>query len=61
MVLKHSRTLENIYDSLERLTEFFSTEKAGRADDKTLSMIEHDLVSVESRLKLFTDYRPSRK
>jgi hypothetical protein len=61
MVLKHNTTIENIYDSLERLTEFFSSETAGKADNKTLSMIEHDLVSVESRLKLFANYKPSRK
>jgi hypothetical protein len=59
--MKHVRTIESIYDSLERLVEFFSSDTAGKADNKTLSMIEHDLVSVESRLKLYADYRPSRK
>ena len=61
MVVKHSKSLENIYDSLERLLEFFASQSAENTDDRTLSMIEHDLVGMESRLRLFTDYRPSRK
>jgi hypothetical protein len=57
MVVKQSRARGSIQDSLERLLEFFSSQMAEATDEKTLSAIEHDLIVMESRLKLFTEYR----
>jgi hypothetical protein len=56
MVVKQSRAKASIHDSLERLLEFFSSSTAETTDERTLAAIEHDLILIESRLKLFTEY-----
>jgi hypothetical protein len=60
MAVKNS-VLENIWSSLENLQEYVVSNKIGKVDRKVLSMIESDLLNLECRLKLFTDYKPVRR
>lgn len=61
MVVKHSKCLENIYDSLENLTEFFSSLEGGSSEHKVLAKVESILLNLENELKLTTNYKPPRK
>jgi hypothetical protein len=56
MVVKQSRARASIQDSLARLTEFFSSDAAEMTDERTLATMQHDLIVIEARLKLFTEY-----
>jgi len=61
-VVKKTKSLEGIYDSLENLLEFFSSSKAEDTDKTTLRLIEHDLICLEARLALFNNkFKPSKK
>lgn len=53
--------LENIWASLENIQEYVVSNKISKADRKVLSMIECDLLNLECKLKLFTDYKPPRR
>lgn len=60
MTVKTS-SLKNIWNSLENLQEYVVSNKISKADKKIISMIECDLLNLECRLKLFTDYKPARR
>lgn len=60
MVAMRSTRLENIYEMLENIQEYLISSKAQSADKKVLSMVENELLSLEHKLSLFTNYRPSR-
>lgn len=55
---RNERTLEVIRVSLSRIEDFFSTEKSKGTDSRTLSLIEHDLVKIESMLRTYAGYKP---
>lgn len=61
MVVKHSKCLENIYDSLENLLQFFSSIDGGNSDSKVLSKAENALLKLEQELRFSTKYKPKRK
>ena len=62
MVVKHSKSLEYIYESLDNLTQFFSSVEGGNSDTKILSKVESILLKLEQELRLSTDkYKPQRK
>ena len=62
MVVKHSKSLENIYESLDNLTQFFSSIEGGNSNPRIISMVEATLIKLERELHLETNnYRPARK
>lgn len=61
MVVKHSKCLENIYDSLENLLQYFSSIDGGNNDQKVLAMAEYSLLKLEQELRFSTKYKPKRK
>lgn len=61
MVVVNNKSLENIWASLENLQEYVISNKISKADRKVISMIECDLLGLECKLKLFTDYKPARR
>jgi hypothetical protein len=61
MVVKHSKTLENIYGSLDNLTQFFSSLEGGNSEHKVLTKTEAVLLNLENELRLTTNYKPPRK
>jgi hypothetical protein len=61
MVVKHPKSLENIYDSLENLLQFFSSVEGGNSDSKVLSKTENVLLKLEQELRFSTKYKPKRK
>lgn len=61
MVVKHSKCLENIYDSLENLLQFFSSVEGGNSNSKVLSKAECTLLKLEQELRFSTKYNPKRK
>lgn len=62
MVVKHSKSLENIYDSLDNLMCFFSGIEGGNSDPKILSMAEATLLKLEREISLSTkNYKPQKK
>lgn len=56
-----SKVLENIYSSLENIQQYLTSAKAANLDRKVLSMIEGDLVNLEYKLRLSSNYRPPRR
>lgn len=61
MVVKHSKNLENIYDSLDNLMVFFSSVEGGNSDPKILTRVAYALMKIEEDLRLTTNYKPPRK
>lgn len=62
MVVKRSKHLENIYQSLENLEQYFTSVKCEKASDRVMSFVESTLLKVESELKLTTsNYRPTKQ
>ncbi len=61
MVVKHPKSLENIYDSLENLLQFFSSVEGGNSDQKVLAKAEYSLLKLEQELRYSTKYNPKRK
>lgn len=62
MVVKRSKNLENIYDSLDNLMMFFSSVEGGNSDPKILAKVASVLLTLEQDLKVSTNnYRPPRK
>jgi hypothetical protein len=61
MVVKHSKSLEYIYESLDNLTQFFSSVEGGNSSTKTLSKVESVLLQLEQELRYTTTYKPQRK
>lgn len=61
MVVKKSKSLENVYESLENLLEYFSSSCAKDLDQRTLSHVESVLLKVESELRVECNYKSTRK
>lgn len=61
MVVVKSKTLENIWMCLENIQEYVVSDKISKADRKVLAMIECDLLGLEGKLRLFTNYKPARR
>jgi hypothetical protein len=61
MVVAKNKTLENIWNCLENIQEYVVSDKIGKADRKVLAMIECDLLGLEGKLRLFTNYKPARR
>jgi hypothetical protein len=59
VILKPSK-IDKIQDSLENLLEFFKSKTSHSTDEKTLQTVEHDLISLESKLQTFGEYRRGR-
>lgn len=57
MVVKHSKSLENIYDMLDNLTVFFSSIEGGNSNQKVLSTVENQLMKIDQELKISTSYK----
>lgn len=57
MVVHNTDKIESIQESLENLLEFFRSKTSHGTDEKTLQTVEHDLISLESRLKTFAEYK----
>jgi len=60
MVVKHSRTLENIYDILDNLSEFFNSIEGGNSEHKVLTKTESVLLNLENELRLTTNYKKKK-
>lgn len=60
MVVKHSRTLENIYDILDNLNQFFVSIEGGNSDHKVLAKVESILLNLETELRLTTNYKKKK-
>lgn len=56
-----SKALESIYCSLENLHTYFSSSKVSKVEKKVLSMVMCDLINLEEKIKLFTDYKPPKR
>jgi hypothetical protein len=61
MVVAKNKTLENIWTCLENIQEYVVSDKISKADRKVLAMIECDLLGLEGKLRLFTNYKPARR
>lgn len=62
MVVKRSKHLENIYQSLENLEQYFTSVKCEKVDSRLMSFAESMLMKLESELRLNTsNYRPARR
>lgn len=61
MVVKHSKSLENIYEILDNLTQFFSSVEGGNSETRIISMAEHSLLKLDQELRLRTNYKPEKK
>lgn len=57
MVVKNERSVEGIREVLRRLDGFFSSDRASDADRQTLVEMERNLINMECRLQMFSDYR----
>lgn len=57
MVVKNEKQVEGIRDILKRMESFFSGDKAQDADRKILADMENDLINMECRLQVFSQYR----
>lgn len=61
MAFAKNKSLENIWTCLENIQEYVVSDKITKADKKVLAMIECDLLGLEGKLRLFTDYKPARR
>lgn len=61
MTTAANKTLDNIWSSLENLQEFVISSKVAKVDRKILSMIECELLCLEGKLRLFSDYKPAKR
>lgn len=57
MVIIKPHKIDGIQESLENLLEFFKSGKSHTTDEKTLQIVQHDLINLECKLKTFGDYR----
>lgn len=60
MVVKNEKSVEGIREVLKRLEGFFSSDKANDADRQTLIEMERNLINMECKLQVFSDYRRRR-
>lgn len=62
MVVKNSKHLEGIYDSLENLLQYFSSIDSSNASPSVLGLVQCTLLKLENELRLATDnYRPNKR
>jgi hypothetical protein len=62
MVVKSSKHLEGIYDSLENLLQYFSSVDCSHVSPSVLSLVQNTLLKLENELRLTTDnYKPHKR
>lgn len=61
MVVKRSKSLENIYESLENLLQYFSSIESADTEHRTVSSIESSLLKIESDLRISSNYKPRKR
>lgn len=61
MVVKNDDQLKEIKGSLENLLEYFSEDRSSSVDSKMLSDLKNQLIVMECKLRIYTDYRLPRK
>ena len=56
MVVIKPTKIESICESLESLMEFFRDSQSSSTDATTLANVEHDLINLEAKLAVFSNY-----
>ena len=62
MVVRNDEQLRDIKSSLANLLEYFSEDRSGCVDPKTLSILKNELIVMECKLKIYSgNYKLNRK